>query len=320
MIIFPDKFHVGFQKRSLDGKTNDKGGHYHMGYLVTDTSSKSWNGWRDTKIAPMEIINTPRSEYRIFGRTQRSRDWFGSGRSMVYIEHPDGFVFEITVDNLIGIHAHMDTVEGEFKGNLILAKDGKNLLLIPENSDEYKIVLSNTKAKNSKAISSKTILPGTKYLNKNNEECVYLGKYLIYTSRHKNINSYIHTSNNYAFETYTLVHNLKKHSVIAESSLKAISIIKEKFIDVNECDRLAKTLSNYVEPGSKFVFEIKPDTNKTTYYYKISSALDEAISYESYTRYGYNYNNNIISDIIKNFSSGHVEVSLQKPDGSLKRI
>ena len=304
MIVFPDKFIVGFQKRNLDYKTNDKGGHYHMGYLVTDSKLTSWQDWRDKKIAPMEIINTPRSEYRIFGRTQRSRDWFGSGRSMVYIEHPDGFVFEITVDNLIGIHAHMDTVEGEFKGELILAKDGKNLLLIPVNSEEYNTVLRNTIMKKAKAISAKTIKPGTKYLTKKNETFIYLGKHLIAT--HVSKGRYPAVCNiTYMFKEAHLVLNESRQPIVV-SSLDAFEIIKEDFINENECATHVDKYKYIATKDSKFSYRKIGDGNGGYNYTQLIEESDKKIVYNEVTRY-----NNRPANDLKDFKRQRIEVYVE---------
>lgn len=54
----------------------------------------SWKGWGDKEIEGID--NKPLEGFRLSGTTSRSSDWFGSGRSMFYVEHPKGFRFEIT--------------------------------------------------------------------------------------------------------------------------------------------------------------------------------------------------------------------------------
>jgi len=279
MIVFPDKFYVGFQKRQLDYKTNDKGGYYHIAYLVTDPKLKSWNDWKDNNIPTMEIINTPRTEYRIFGSTQRSRDWYGTGRNMVYIEHPDGFVFEISVENLVGIHAHMDTIEGEFKGELILSKSGKNLILVPKNSSDYDEVFKNTIMKKTKALSSKTINPGTKFLTKTNTEFIYLGKHLAAVStQSKDIVKTSIKPMYYVRDTVGTVHALP--------SLNAFEIIKENDITEADCLRFAKNYRYYATEESIIKYEIG---QKANYYSKIIKEDSTEIQYSHKYIYSYSY-------------------------------
>ena len=137
MIIFPDKYTVGFQKREHDNKTLEKGGNYPLGFFTLDVTLRSWDGWRDHTLQPLEVMNTPREGFRVYGQTKRDGGWNGSGRSMVYIQHADEFIWEITVENLVNILDTCDIVGGEFTDKMIIGKEGKNYVLIPEKSEEY---------------------------------------------------------------------------------------------------------------------------------------------------------------------------------------
>ncbi len=137
MIIFPDKYTVGFQQRNHDDKTLEKGGNYPLGFFTLDTTLRSWVNWKDPKIQPMEIMNTPRNEFRVYGQTKRDGGWNGSGRSMVYVQHADAFIWEITVENLINILDTCDIVDGEFTDEMVIGKEGKNYVLVPVKSQVY---------------------------------------------------------------------------------------------------------------------------------------------------------------------------------------
>ena len=306
MIVFPDKFYVGFQKRQLGYKTNDKGGYYHIAYLVTDPKLTSWNNWKDSKIPTMEIINTPRTEYRIFGSTQRSRDWYGSGRNMVYIEHPDGFVFEISVENLVGIHAHMDTIEGEFKGELILSKSGKNLILVPKNSSDYDEVFKNTMMKKTKALSSKTINPGTKFLTKTNETYIYLGKHLA------GVSSYAKDIHKKCIKSMYYVRN-SGGTVSVLSSLNAFEIIKENEITDADCLRFAKNYREYATEESIIKYTTKQGS--TSYMSKIIKEDTKEIQYNGKYVYSNNYYNDIQRKELKKEGYESVEIHVQMVTG-----
>jgi len=137
MIIFPDKYTVGFQKRKHDNKTLEKGGNYPFGFFTLDVTLSSWTGWRDHTLQPLEVMNTPRNGFRVYGQTKRDGGWNGSGRSMVYIQHADEFIWEITVENLVNILDTCDIVDGEFTDKMIIGKEGKNYVLVPEKSEVY---------------------------------------------------------------------------------------------------------------------------------------------------------------------------------------
>ena len=142
MITFPNKYTVGFQQRNHDDKTLEKGGSYPLGFYTLDTTLTSWTNWRNKTIPPMEIMNTPRNEFKVYGQTKRDGGWNGSGRSMVYIQHPDCFIWEITVENLINILDTCDIVNGEFTDEMVIGKEGKNYVLIPVKSQVYQDYLA----------------------------------------------------------------------------------------------------------------------------------------------------------------------------------
>lgn len=103
-LYIPKKITVGFQKRS-DTYTGKLG-------FVTYTDDKglfrqenSWNGWRDKKIAPIEVDNVP-SRFVFNKDVSRSGHW--SDVTKVRIYDTRDFEFEIDVSNMMYILMHSD--------------------------------------------------------------------------------------------------------------------------------------------------------------------------------------------------------------------
>ena len=96
---------------------------------------KSWNSWGN-KIHG-EFDNVPLKGFKLEKTVQRSRDWFGSGRSVFRIIHPNFFIFEISANNLSEIILSSNINCGEIVDECILAWDKTNLALIPCSTEDY---------------------------------------------------------------------------------------------------------------------------------------------------------------------------------------
>lgn len=119
-VFIAPKIKVGFQKRSdtFTGKLAYVIYYDEKGKLRKE---KSWESWRDKKIAPQEFENTPIDGFTLNKDVQRSREWFGSGRNMIRIHDPRGFEFEVTCENLIEILMHTDCLRRGLIGQFVYA-------------------------------------------------------------------------------------------------------------------------------------------------------------------------------------------------------
>lgn len=212
-MIIPDKILVGFQNRipnqkmengllfcEIDGEkafiTNsyphrkfvdeEKYKEYYQKYafIVFKEGKKirkeySWNQWRQKEIEPLDILNVPTSGFTLKQTYQRSRDWFGSGRSVWVVNHPQGFVFEITSNNLEAIIDNCDIIKGEIIGECIFAWEGMNMSLIPVSSEEYQKSVQDTLVKTlAKNIKINNVDVGNEVLLASNQKAIYLGRFL----------------------------------------------------------------------------------------------------------------------------------------------
>jgi hypothetical protein len=187
-LYIPKKIRVGFQKRkdTFNGKLAYVICYDEKGKLRKETS---WEGWRDKSIPYIELDNYPVDGF-MFNKGVERYGYFGSGRSLIRIHHPDEFEFEVSIDNLIGILMNTDVSKRYIQGKCVFAWAGKDLVLLPINSVEYQEATKYTE-KQSANISTKDLKKGFKYSLKKSEELfTYLGYFEYYSN-----NDYINLTN-----------------------------------------------------------------------------------------------------------------------------
>ncbi len=177
-LYIPEQIHVGFQKR--EGTFTGK-----LGYVIFKDNKgvlrqeKSWQGWRDQSIEPIVFDNTP-SRFVLNKGVQR-HGYFGSGRSVIRVYDNRDFEFEISIDNLIGILMHSDVSKRDIMEECVFAWSGKNLVLLPVNSEEYRQAKNFTE-KQVQSLDKKEFVKGHVYEQKLSEDhFVYIGKEDFYT-------------------------------------------------------------------------------------------------------------------------------------------
>lgn len=175
---YPEELVIGFQERA-DAMTGK------LSYIVYKEKNKlkkekSFNNWIDKKIDLLSLKNEPREGFLISKSVRRDTYYFGSGRSMIRMYDPEGFDFEITVENLEYILQNCDTNKGEFEGKFCYMWDGAELVLVPENSEAYVASLELKSDVNSK-VEAKNLKVGAIYKDKKTDKTfTYLGRYDYY--------------------------------------------------------------------------------------------------------------------------------------------
>jgi len=134
---------------------------------------KSWKGWGDKQID--DVVNTPMSGFKLESSVSRSRDWFGTGRTLFRVIHPNNFVFEVSANNFEEICKETGIIKGVFSGEYVLAWEGSNLALLPTDTEDYKKHVSLTDKVFSGKVKIKDLVIGKNYVDKNGES---VGRYL----------------------------------------------------------------------------------------------------------------------------------------------
>ncbi len=177
-LYIPKKIRVGFQKRAdtFTGKLAYVVCFDEKGKLRKETS---WERWRDKSIPYIDLDNNPVEGF-MFNKGVERYGYFGSGRSVIRVHHPDEFEFEVSIDNLIGLLMNTDVSKRYIQGQCVFAWAGKDLVLLPVNSVEYEEATKYT-SKQSDNISAKELQKGFKYsLKKSEEVLTYLGYFEYY--------------------------------------------------------------------------------------------------------------------------------------------
>lgn len=163
--IIPKKIKIGFNKRSdcFSGK---------LGYITYyDTfgelkREKSWNSWRDSSITPEEYDNVPTEGFVVNKSVSGQKSGWFYRQSYCRVCDPRGFEFEIGLDNFLWILNFCDCLAGKkLIGKFIYSWEGQNLVLLPTNTEEYRISSETMKKKESitKDLKSSELNPGSLY-------------------------------------------------------------------------------------------------------------------------------------------------------------
>ena len=182
-IFIPKKIKVGFQTRN---DTYTKKLAYVIYYDQKNKLRKetSWNSWRDEKIEPEDYDNEPISGFVLnkkVGGVEES--YYDVRKTYVRVFDPRGFEFEITIPNLLYILENTSSIKGKgLEGEFVYGWDGKELVLIPVESPDYKQISEyNNIIHNNQSIKAKDLIVGATYLTKDNQEKIYMGKFDYYS-------------------------------------------------------------------------------------------------------------------------------------------
>jgi len=180
-IFLPKKIKVGFQKRE---DTYSKLLAYVIYYDEKNKLRKevSWSGWRDKKIDSQDFDNEPISGFVLNKKVGGYVTHWNPRQTYVRVFDPRGFEFEITIPNLLWILENSNSIKGKgLEGEFVYGWSGKDLLLVPTDSPDYKeLDLYNKKIYNPEKIKKSDLIIGATYKFSNNENYVYMGHFLEY--------------------------------------------------------------------------------------------------------------------------------------------
>lgn len=192
-MYIPEKIKVGFQKRQ--GTYSGK-----LAYVIYYDEknilrkAKSWEGWRDKNIKPLDLENKPTEGFVLNKKVGGYDTGWNHRQTYTRVYDPRGFEFEITVENLLFILENCTSTKGKgLEGKFVYSWAGKDLVLLPCDSPDYvEIQELTTKIKNKKTIKGKDLIPGYTYLTKT-------GNKLVYIDRREQYNIYKKAKKEYVF-------------------------------------------------------------------------------------------------------------------------
>ena len=180
-IFVPSKINVGFQNRqdTYTGKLAYVIYFDEKGKLRKETS---WQNWRDNNI-PNEIYDNEPTEGFVLNKKVGGNNYSWNPRqTYTRVYDPRGFEFEITIPNLLWILENCDCIKGKgLEGQFVYGWDGKELVLVPVESPDYKEIQEKNKViHNNEFIKAKDLILGATYETLNGYKYVYMGKHDVY--------------------------------------------------------------------------------------------------------------------------------------------
>jgi hypothetical protein len=172
----PTKIRVGCVERS-DTYTKRLG--YVIYYDEKGNLRKevSFEGWRDKKIPAVDYDNTPTEGFVLNKKAGGYSSGWNHRATYCRIFDPRGFEFEISIPNLLFILQETNSIKGKgLEGEFVYSWEGKDIVLLPVSSQEYKQSAEFTSLKTLK-VGKADVVEGCTYLTKDQKEVVYLGRY-----------------------------------------------------------------------------------------------------------------------------------------------
>lgn len=259
-LYISEKIKVGFQHRG-DTYTGKLAYVIPMNAKGKLKKEKSFESWRENSITPEEFDNEPTSGFVLNKKAGGYNSGWNHRNTYVRVFDPRGFEFEISVDNLLYILEHTDSVVGKgLHGEFMYAWDRQNLVLLPANAPEYKEIKKTEKViSNTEFLKAKDLKMGGTYLTLDNKYLIYLGKFDEYK---------------YHWRTrYTPIKKSRKSFYFAEIVKKQHGGVKYAF---HMFSSLSKTLVEVVEERKHPLYdEIMNELSKKREFSPIDDSLTE---------------------------------------------
>lgn len=177
-LFIPKTITVGYQERN---NTYTK----KLAYVIyTDEKGVlrkegSWNSWRNHAIKPNTFDNVPTEGFVLNKKAGGYSSGWNHRQTYVRVYDPRGFEFEITIENLLYILENATSTKGKgLEGEFIYSWDGKDLVLMPVESPDYKEITEyNEKLHNKIKLKGKDLKVGGTYLTSDNKELIYIGRF-----------------------------------------------------------------------------------------------------------------------------------------------
>lgn len=307
-LFIPTKCKVGFNPRS-DTYTGK------LGYVIAHDGKKwrkelSWNNWvykyltkeeynalperqryrcsSDKSIKPVEFDNIPTEGFVLNKDVGGDKHHYNVRNVYCRVYDPRGWEFEISIPNLLFILDNTSSIIGKgLEGSFIYSWDGKDLVLLPTNANEYKDCIEFTKLQ-SKKIKAKELIVGATYLNSKQVKCLYLGKFPYF--------DYNYRCDNKTGKIKYIFAELKEGCRPFITALSGITSIKELYeekihndlADITNKFLLGNHASAYKGIENRPITkDLLKDLQSHIYHLKVYSLLNEIISYVRYNNGNY---------------------------------
>jgi len=251
-------------------------------FLIIDQKAGKYETIEITGVEPVEFDNIPTAGFVLNKKAGGTSSGWDHRQTYCRVYDPRGWEFEITIPNLLFLLEECSSFKGKgLEGEFVYSWEGKDLVLLPVSSYDYKLGQRFTELQ-SKKIGKKDLVEGCSYITSKQETLLYLGQYDVSESYYSN-NTEIeyaywrnlgHSINNTNFTKRHVFQNMTNNTVFDSEPevkysyefLKSFSTLKEK-------------VSDTIDPNfAKYVEEFQ----KTHFYSKASSLVVELLTDEEW--------------------------------------
>lgn len=248
-IFIPEKINVGYQKRS-NAYTQKLAYIIYFDEKGALRKETSWQNWRDKELGNDIHENVPTEGFVLNKKVgDYVSDW-NHRQAYVRVYDPRGFEFEITIENLLFILENANSIKGKgLEGEFVYGWNGKELVLIPTESPDYKEISEFNKVIHNRVkLKGKDLKIGGTYLIKSNNEIIYLGRFDFWDydyGEYNNITGHHARKWIKKGKKYFFVNN-KTENILTISSLSTsiINVVSEECIE-NYADLIDKLEKYY---------------------------------------------------------------------------
>ncbi len=269
-LFIPKKIKVGYQKRD---DTYTKKLAYVIYYDAKNVLRKqaSWDGWRDKKIAPSDFENVPMDGFVLNRRVGGHSSGWNHRNTYCRVFDPRGFEFEISIENLLFVLQESSSIKGKgLEGKFVYSWDGKELVLLPVDCDEYKKCTNFTNLQDNK-VSTKELIVGATYLTKKEDNLIFIGRFNTYKLDYiKKRKDWRYDDNNNKYDQHIVesksfvFYNIKNKQFELLSGITTLSNCSNE-IPVENYAELMDKYDRLTLSSKPIEFEVKEVTNFKTF-------------------------------------------------------
>jgi len=212
---------------------------------------KSWESWRDKNIEPQEFFNEPTSGFVLNKKVGDYKSSWNHRHAYCRVYDPRNFEIEISIENLLYILENNNSIKGKgLEGEFVYAYSGKDLLLLPIDSPDYKEITQYNEILHEKNyVKVKDLVLGGTYKTKTNEKYIYMGRF----------NYYDDTWESIPYETYSYYGKTTRSKSIKKNINKGKYhyFVKEVKSDYN--DNIYFNILSLKSLGERFISTISTE-------------------------------------------------------------
>jgi hypothetical protein len=235
-----------------------------------------------TGVDPIEFQNVPTEGFVLNKKAGGGSSGWNHRQTYCRVYDPRGWEFEINIPNLLYILQECSAYKGKgLEGEFVYSWDGKDLVLLPVSSPDYKECKVFTDLQSQK-IGKKDLVEGCTYLTSKMEKLVYLGQHKINDNIYYNYTDIESENTGYGRNCkFDKKHVFRTPGVLNEYNpyefLSSFSRLKSKI-----SDDIDPQFAEYIDELQKSEYYSEPD-------HLVVEPIEKTDKNNIFDRYGSNY-------------------------------